>query len=171
MSDFFRRIKSSAGQVAFEAEKLRRVNRVQSIVKSLEAEVAKAIQHAGHIAFQLFQQSEITQPELLEICGHIAMLQAQIQARNSEIEHIREEEYIEPVQQPQLGRLCPNGHGELPAQAQFCPVCGAQAVMMPPIAAGPLICPSCGATVSSESRFCPDCGAIVRSNDAPKSAQ
>jgi uncharacterized OB-fold protein len=73
---------------------------------------------------------------------------------------------VEPTRGPQYGHMCPNGHGELPPGAQFCPVCGAQAIYMPPPAAGAL-CPACGAALVPGARFCPKCGAPVPEPSPP----
>ena len=168
MAKFFNRIRSGAGRAAFEADKLRRVNSVQSIIKSLQEEINQTFFRAGRVAFELHQAGQVAQPELQQVCGHLTMLHGQVIARGHEIEAIRDQEYVEPRREPQYGRLCPNGHGELPPQAKFCPVCGAQAVSAPPPAATSKFCPACGTELLPEARFCPGCGAAVpRPSPAP----
>jgi uncharacterized OB-fold protein len=166
MSSVFDRLRSGAGKAAFEADKLRRVTSVQSIVKSLKEEITQAFYRAGYVAFDTYRAGRITQPELLEACERIAALQAQIAAREREIEAIRNEAYAEPTHGPRYGHVCPNGHGDLPPGAQFCPVCGAQATYVPPPAAG-AACRACGTALAPGARFCPKCGAPVQVPSTP----
>lgn len=166
MTGILGRIRSGAGRAALEADKLRRITSVQSIIKSLKEEIDQAFSRAGYVAFDLHQAGRITQPELREICERIAALQAQIAAREREIETTRSEAYVEPTRGPQYGHLCPNGHGELPSEAQFCPVCGAQAIDVPsPVASA--FCPACSAALVPGARFCPKCGAPVPEPSPP----
>jgi uncharacterized Zn finger protein (UPF0148 family) len=160
MTGIIGRIRSGAGKAAFEADKLRRTNAVQAIIKSLEEEANQALLRAGQVALDLHQAGRITQPELGEVCDHIAALHAQITARQLEIETIRDENFVEPIRAPQYGHLCPSGHGELSPGAQFCPVCGAQAIDVPAPAAT-ASCPACGADLVPDARFCPVCGTAV----------
>jgi len=160
MSSVFSRIRSGASKAAFEADKLRRIASVQSVIKSLKEEITQAFSRAGYVASDLHRTGRITQPELREACERIASLQAQIAAREREIETIRSQAYVEPTRGPQYGHLCPNGHGVLPPGAQFCAVCGAQAIYIPPQATG-TFCPACGTASVPGARFCPKCGATV----------
>jgi uncharacterized OB-fold protein len=170
MSGIFDRIRSGAGKAALEADKLRRIASVQSTIKSLKEEINQAFYHAGYVAFDLHRAGRVTQPELQEACKRIAALQAQIAAREREIDAIRSETYVEPARGPQYGHLCPNGHGELPPGTQFCPACGAQAIDVPPPAMG-TSCLSCGAALVPEARFCPKCGASVPEPSPPSLAE
>jgi len=166
MSGIFDRIRSGAGRTALEADKLRRIASVQSVIKSLKEEINQAFYRAGYVAFDTYRAGRITQPELRKACEHIAALQAQIAAREREIEAIRSEAYVEPTRGPRYGYMCPNGHGELPAGAQFCSVCGAQAIHVPPPATG-TFCPACGTALVPGARFCPACGAAVPEPSLP----
>jgi len=118
MSSVFSRIRSGASKAAFEADKLRRIASVQSVIKSLKEEITQAFSRAGYVASDLHRTGRITQPELREACERIASLQAQIAAREREIETIRSQAYVEPTRGPQYGHLCPNGHGVLPPGPQ-----------------------------------------------------
>ena len=99
--------------------------------------------------------------ELQGVCEHLAMLQARVAARERWIVHA--ETYGTPRREPLCGHLCPNGHGELPPEAQFWPVCDAKAIDVPPPATMDISCPTCGAPLLPEARFCPACGAGVQS--------
>ena len=156
-----RSIRSGAGKAAFEADKLRRLNAIQSIIRSLEEEIRESTYRVGQVALELHQAGLLTQSELLQVCDHLVMLYSQKVAREQEIRAVRVEEYVEPQRETRYSRLCPNGHGELPSTAMFCPVCGSRAVDAPTPAPSSRFCPSCGMSLTADTRFCPTCGAGV----------
>lgn len=165
MSSILDQLRSGAGKAAFEAEKLRKVTTIKSEIKSIRNDVEEAVLQAGQVAWQLHRSDAITQPRLKEACARIDALQAQITAREREIERIQNEVYEEPRFGPQYGHLCPNGHGQLPAGARFCPSCGAEGIDVPPPRGGAQ-CPACGAALDPGARFCPSCGAAVPETSA-----
>jgi DNA-directed RNA polymerase subunit RPC12/RpoP len=166
MSDLFRSIRSTAGRAAFEAERIGRTASVQSVIKSLYEELNKALLQTGRVAFDLYQVDQIIQPTLKEACEQLAALQAQIIARERELEAIRLEIYEEPESKPRYGHLCPNGHGELPQENVFCHICGATAIDVAP--PKKLQCTHCGAPLSPEARFCSGCGRFTRETPEEK---
>jgi uncharacterized OB-fold protein len=170
MSSVFDRIRSGAGRATFEADKLLRSNSVQSAIKSLKEEISQAFYRAGCVALDLYRSGRITQPELLEVCEHIAALQTQIAAREREIESIRGETYAAPTPIPGPRSACPNGHGELPPGAQFCPTCGAHAIQAP-VQSVDASCPACGTAIVPGARFCRKCGAQVAEPATPSPAE
>lgn len=168
MDNFLGRIRSGAGKAAFEADKLRRVASVQSAINGLKKEVEKAYYQVGQVAYGLYGNGRITQPELQAACDQLAALQAKITAHEQEITAIRAEEFVEPLAtqsqaSTQYGRVCPNGHGAILEQDTFCQTCGAKAVYVPPpvLAAGTAVCPHCNAPLASDARFCAMCGQPV----------
>ena len=173
MSHFLDRIRSGAGRAAFEADKMRRIASIQSTIKSVKEEINEAFYRAGQVAYESYREGQVTQPKLLGACERIGSLQAQIMAREQEIEVIRNEAFSEPEHQSQYGYLCPNGHGELPSGAKFCPVCGSQAVHVPPPPPDETgsTCPTCGAEVGSVARFCPACGSATSQPSLAPSAE
>ena len=164
MDNFLGRIRSGAGKAAFEADKLRRVASVQSTINGLKKEVEKAYYQIGQVAYGLYGNGRITQPELKESCDRLAGLQTGITAHEQEIAAIRAEEFVEPQVSfsPQYGRICPNGHGAISAQDTFCQTCGAKAVYVPPpmptLAGSIATCPNCGTPLTADARFCATCG-------------
>lgn len=163
MSSLFDRIRSGAGRAAFEADKARRITSVQSTIRSLKDEINQAFFRAGQVAYEAYRQGQVTQPELLQACERLRSLQEQMMAREQEIEVIRNEEFREPARQSQYGYLCPNGHGELPSGAMFCPACGSEAIHIPPPSPDEMSvsCSACGAKLGPEARFCPACGSAA----------
>lgn len=163
MESIFGRIRSGAGKAAFEADKLRRVNAIKGEIKALTEAITQTFYHVGQVAYELYRQNQVPQPALNEVCAQLADLQRQILEKEKAIEQIRQEEFVEPVS-PTVGPLpagsmqCPEGHGPLPQQARFCPVCGSPGVPVRPAAPAGRFCPNCGEGLSPGGRFCPSCG-------------
>jgi uncharacterized OB-fold protein len=165
VSSILDQLRSGAGKAAFEADKLRKITTLRSEIRSLNDNVEEALMHVGQVAFQLHRSEAITQPRLREACARIDALQAQITAREREIERVQSETYQEPRSGIQFGHVCPNGHGQLPEGARFCPTCGAEGIHVPPPRAGAQ-CLACGAALDPGARFCPSCGTPVQEASA-----
>ena len=175
MSSIFNRLRTGAGKAAFETDKLRRISAVQSKVKSLQEEMNKRYGQVGYVAYTIYLQEQITQPELQEACEQLAALQAQIAASEREMESIRAEAYeastVSSAQQ--YGRVCPNGHGPIPLPNNFCQTCGAEAVEISPPDSDAAVCQNCGSPLADGARFCASCGQPVSQPEptmAPDSA-
>ena len=161
MSGIINRLRSGAGKAGLEADKLRRVTTIQMTIRSFRQEIEKGIGQVGQVAFALYQQGQITQPELQElqtVCYSVASLYAQIAAHEKEIESIRSEEYDDP-EQATYGHICPNGHGRLAPETRFCPKCGATAIDVHPPTM--VRCNQCGTSLDANIRFCSNCGTPV----------
>lgn len=165
MSGFLDKIRHSANKAtrmaAFEAEKLRRTTTVQATIRTLKGEAERTTQEVGRVALKLYKDGSITQSELVQICKRAVSLQEQVAANEAELEAIRAEVFSDLGASAQYGRVCPNGHGPLPAQDNFCQVCGAPAVEVSPPATTGLACPNCGVALASGARFCSSCGQTV----------
>ena len=155
MSSFIDRIRSGAGKAAFEADKLRRMNAVQSEIKGLKGEVRQALNRVGDVAYDLYREGRLEQPVLQKSCQGVQALEERIATAEQQLESIRQEEYVED----HYGRVCPNGHGPIPPENSFCQECGARAVEAAPPAAANRSCQNCGQELSAEARFCANCGA------------
>lgn len=174
MDNFFGRIRSgaeqAAGKAAFEADKLRRVTALQGKVRSLKGSFEQHIIKTGQTAYSLFQQEQIEGPEALhQACSQLAAIQAQIAAHEQQIEAVRAETFEGAPASPQYGSLCPNGHGVIPPQDNFCQVCGAKAVVVSP-PQGTALCPNCNAALPLDARFCAECGQDVQQVAPPTAA-
>lgn len=75
MNSFLDRIRSGAGKAAFEADKLRRMNAIQSGIKGLKDEVRRALNRVGDVAYDLYRDEQIDQPALEEACRQVQTLQ------------------------------------------------------------------------------------------------
>lgn len=165
MSSLVDRFKSGAGKAAFEADKLRRVQVAQSAIRPLRSEADRLYMEMGKLAYLLYTQGGITQPELHTAGERLATVQAQITGAEAEIERIRAEEYVEPVSSTTAGTglICPNGHGTLAGGAVFCQICGAAGARpaAPPQPLATMPCRQCGDALRLDARFCPSCGTPV----------
>ena len=165
MTGLFDKIRHSANKAtrmaAFEAEKLRRTTTVQATIRTLKSEVERTTQEVGRVTLKLYKDGSITQSELAQICERAVSLQEQVAANEAELEAIRAEVFTDSEVSAQYGRVCPNGHGPLPAQDNFCQVCGAPATEVSPPATTRLACPNCGVAMASGARFCSSCGQTV----------
>lgn len=165
MSSLVDRFKSGAGKAAFEADKLRRLQSAQSAIKPLRADADRLTHEMGKLAYLLFTQEAITQPELLTAGERLAEMHARIAAAEAEVERIRAEEFVEPLSSAVIGSgmICPNGHGTLLGGASFCQTCGAAGVRPapPPVARPTMPCRQCGNALDLNARFCANCGTPV----------
>ncbi len=161
MSELFDRFRSTAGKAAFEAEKIRKINTLQSNIKSLKEDMEKSFFSAGRLVFFIYQQGEVTQPALVTACEKLRQLQEEVSSIEQEIENIRQEEYVPaPPSSGSSGKICPNGHGSLPPSTKFCQTCGAQGVEEHPAAASSA-CDNCGTPLQEGAKFCAGCGQPV----------
>jgi predicted amidophosphoribosyltransferase len=168
MSEFFGKLRSGAGKAAFEADKVRRTQTIQLKIRSLNQEAERGHTQVGRVAYALYKQEQIGQPELKAACDQLAAVYAQIAAQEQEVERIKAEVYVDAaVAAIQYGHICPNGHGQIPPQNGFCQVCGARAIdVSPPVGSA---CPHCHAPLQPGARFCANCGQTVPSS--PTAAQ
>lgn len=159
MSSFFDKIRSGAGKAAFEADKLRRTNAIQSEIRELRDEARQALNRVGDVAYELYRDGKIHQAVLVQACQQVQAVQEQIGVRERHLESIRQEEYEEETPTAQYGRTCPRGHGPIPPDNYFCQECGARAVeVAAPTDPTSRLCAECGQPLGPQARFCANCG-------------
>jgi len=158
MNSFLDKMRSGAGKAAFEADKLRRVAGLQSDLRRLRSEMEEAMGSVGRVAFDLHQSGQVGPPQLRAVCEQAATVLAEIEAREAELDRVRNEQFVESyatADEP-APLLCPAGHGPLATGARFCPQCGQAGVApMPPETE---VCATCGSPLEVEARFCITCG-------------
>lgn len=172
MSELFDRFRSTAGKAAFEAEKLRRVNAMQSEIRPLKSEIDRAYYELGQLAYALYGRGEINQSGLQTACNRLQALHQEIEAKEQMIDQIREEVYVDPLPQglDQAKLVCPNGHGPLVANARFCQTCGAEGIR-PNKQAVEGVCRHCGTKIQPDAKFCASCGQPVASVEVAASSE
>lgn len=164
MSVFFDKIREGAEKAGFEADRLRRLNQAQSMLKTTQRELESQTGVLGRQTLTLYDAGKLTQPELLTTCRQeVDPLRQRIAEQEAHIEQIRQEKPPEAVPKSLYGHICPVCQIELPAEAGFCPRCGSQAVYVPPPSPPAAeTCWRCGAMLTPGARFCPNCGASSR---------
>ena len=164
MDSFFGRIRSGAGKVAFEAEKLRRQTALQGTISNLRKEEGGLLQQLGEAAYAAYDADQIQNEDLVLLCQKIADIQVQIREQELAVEQIKKEVFAGEAPVPQFGRLCPNGHGLVPEEHNFCQECGARPIFVePPVPTrvSNRLCSNCQAPLPEEAQFCSECGQKV----------
>jgi uncharacterized protein YjbJ (UPF0337 family) len=157
MSDFFGKIKSGAGKVTFEADKMNRLNRAKGDLEKTKNQIQAQYLKLGEMYYNQRATTGVTGPAYDEICQAIVNLEHQIESKNEDIQRITAETYTpqgtQPTPQPVSG----------PAQSPSTP---APIQSTPPSApvsdtAATKFCPNCGKEMPAATKFCPDCGTKV----------
>lgn len=144
MSDFFGKLKSGAGKVAFEADKMARLNRAQNEQGQLKKQIEAQYMRLGEMVYHQYPNQAPEDPAMAEICQNVVELEKQVSAKGEEIQRINAESFSQgaPAPAPQSA----------PAPAPP-PV----AVEAAP-AAQTKFCTNCGREMAASVKFCPDCG-------------
>jgi len=147
MSDIFGKLKSGAGKVAFEADKMARVNRIQGEISNLKKQIDSQYMRLGDSTYRSTVNNEPASPEVPEICQTITGLMQQITEHMEEVKRVQGEQFAQSAPAPQPA-----------ASSTYQPSYG-QAPPPPPPSQGGKFCPSCGKQSPGGVRFCPECGA------------
>lgn len=152
MPDLFGKLKSGAGKVAFEADKMARLNRVQGEQGQLKRQIEGLYAKLGEMYYHKYVGQETESPAFVEVCQQIADLERQVAAKQEEAQKIQAGVYnpqvegqpapaapvqaapapvnVAPVQEPaapvaqRQTKFCPNCGHEMPLNVNFCPECG-----------------------------------------------
>ena len=160
MSDFFGKLKSGAGKVAFEADKMNRVNRAKGEMEKIKGQIQAQYCKLGELYYTQRANSGVSGPAYDEICQVIAGLEPQVAAKNEEIQRINAEAFSGQAAQPQA----PSQFATVPQYPPAPPAPAADTSQyVPPAApvaaaATTKFCTNCGREMALEVKFCPDCG-------------
>jgi cell division protein FtsN len=153
MSDFFGRLKSGAEKVAFEAEKMNRLNHAKGDLEKIKNHAQAQYAKLGEMYYNQREAAGVTGPAYDEICQVIADLENQAQIKNEDIQRISAEEYAPQAAQAQPQPVqSPEPTPTAPPTTQTAP---------PPVAAAKF-CPNCGAQIPADTKFCPECGTKIQ---------
>lgn len=134
MSDILEKIKSGAGKVAKEADRVAHVKRIELDVGSIKRQIEDHYRKLGEMAYKSSINKEPENPEAAGIIAKVTELQQQIKVKEEEIARIN--------------------RGESEPQAQQAPP-----VPQAPPTPGKKICASCGKENDVSVNFCSECGA------------
>jgi cell division septum initiation protein DivIVA len=157
MSDFFGKLKSGAEKVAFEAEKMNRLNRAKGELEKLNNQVQAQYAKLGEMYYNQRESTGVTGPAYDDLCQAIAELEKQVNAKDEDIQRINAEVYSPQGAQPQPQPVPapePTPTAPLPAPTTPSPQ------PTPPVSAAKF-CPNCGAQIPPETKFCPECGTKI----------
>jgi len=155
MSDFFGKLRSGAEKVAFEAEKMNRVNHAKGELEKLKNQVQAQYSKLGEMYYTQRQTVGVSGPGYDEICQAIQLLEQQILAKNDDIQRINAEVFTQQGSQPAAQPVAS------PVQAAPVPTQSAPPMAQATPANATKFCPNCGREMPVATKFCPDCGTKV----------
>ena len=151
MSDFFGKLKSGAGKVAFEAEKMTRLNRAQGELAKIKSQIDEQFHRLGQSYYSQQANLDTAAPGFAEICQLVAGLEKQAVSKTEEIQRINSETY-----NPQ-GTALPTAQAANQTPVPATP--SAQTIpTAAPVQPQTKACPNCGREMALTVKFCPDCG-------------
>jgi uncharacterized protein YjbJ (UPF0337 family) len=159
MSDFFGKIKSGAGKVAFEAEKMNRLNHAKGELEKIKSQIQAQYSKLGEMYFTQRETMGVTGPAYDEICQAIKDLQLQVESKNADIQRINTEVYT-----PQGAATSPQPTTQpvsSPTQAAPTPMQSAPTTASTPSVVAAKFCMNCGTQIPADTKFCPNCGTKV----------
>jgi uncharacterized small protein (DUF1192 family) len=157
MSDLFGRLKSGAEKVAFEADKMSRLNRTRAELDKLKNQVQEHYTKLGEKYYNERETAGVTGVEYDELCQALASLLEQVEAKNAEIQRIDAETYGTPAAQPAAQAVFTQAPSQ-PEEAASQPVVPPSAPTAPKTTR---FCPNCGTELPTETKFCTNCGSKV----------
>jgi hypothetical protein len=157
MSDFFGKLKSGAGKVAFEAEKMNRLNRAKGDLEKVKSQIQAQYMKLGEMYYSQRATTGVSGPAYDEICQAVMNLEQQVESKNADIQRINAEVYAPQVAQPTAQPVT----GPAQAPSTPAPTQSAPASTSAPAAATTKFCSNCGWEMPVETKFCPNCGTKV----------
>jgi cell division septation protein DedD len=144
MSDILGRIKSGAGKVAKEADRVTHVKRIELDIGSIKKQIEDQYNKLGEIAYKSSVNNEPENPEAMGIIAKITELLQQIKAKEEEIKRINQ------------GEAEPQPEQATPATQPPAPQAPATQA---PATPEKRFCTSCGRENDTSAKFCAECGA------------
>jgi hypothetical protein len=151
MSGFFDKVKSGAGKVAFEADKVADAKKVELDINGLKKSIDGIYTKLGEMSYRRYVASGQETPEFAEVCQQIIGIDQRIASKQEELKQINAR--VWQAAQPQQQSTAPSTTVAPPQQYNTPPP--------PPTQQGGKFCPSCGTPVSDTTKFCSNCGAKV----------
>ena len=127
-------VSKAANQAKFEADRVMRVNKLNSEANELARQVERLTVDIGRKAIELVTIGQFDVPEMTELAAEVRSLEATLAAKRVELDAAKEAKFEEepgaaavPPVPPAVGELhCTNCGAELQFGAKFCPSCGQQ---------------------------------------------
>ncbi len=154
MSGFFDKVKSGAGKVAFEADKVADAKKVELDIGNMKKQIDVQYTRLGAMSYQRFRATNQEAPEFADVCNGIVAIEQKIAAKQEELKAINARQWQPPAVPQQQCQAPPTSYAPPPQRYSALP-------SPPPPAQGDRVCPSCGQPVSNTTKFCCNCGAKV----------
>jgi DNA repair exonuclease SbcCD ATPase subunit len=125
---FLEKVRTTVGQgvsrVTSEADKTFRLTRISTELGAKRAELDKAYQDLGRVAYALIGDGTIQHDNFAEPKQKIEDLQAQVKTLEEEMAEIRVGDKTPEVKVSAVERTCPSCGKQVPEGMQFCGHCG-----------------------------------------------
>jgi hypothetical protein len=144
MSGFFDKVKSGAGKVAFEADKVADAKKIEMDISGLKRSIDGIYTKLGEMSYRRYVATGQETPEFAEVCQQIIGIDQKIATKQEELKQINARVYQSATPQ-QTYTAPPTTYAPPPPQPQQ----------------GGKFCPSCGSPMSETTKFCSNCGAKV----------
>jgi DNA repair exonuclease SbcCD ATPase subunit len=157
MDNFMGKLKSGANKMAYEAEKVARSSKARNELDTLKNQVKAQYTKLGELYYQK-RLTGVTGPEFDALCQAVADLEAQIKAKEEEIQKITAETF-----ESQAG-AAPAVQSVTPAASPAPTSAPSPSFSMPTqvnALAQTKVCPACGKEIPAAVKFCPECGKPV----------
>lgn len=156
MPDFFGKLKGGAEKVAFEAEKMARLNKAQGEVSQVKRQMESLYTQLGEMYYQQVAHPAPVAPSYDEICQNLAGLEQQLTEKQANVQRITAETF-----NPQSAAA--PAPQNMPVTAAGMPGASSNPADAPAPATAPAqqkrFCPNCGQEAVGEVKFCTNCGA------------
>ncbi len=155
---FFDRVKSGAGKVAFEADKVADAKKVELDIGGLKKQIDGIYTRLGEMSYRRYVATNQEAPEFAEVCQQVIAIEQKIAAKQEELKQINARVWQAP--QPQQQYTAPPTT-YAPPPSYSAPPQGYAPPPPPPQGNGKF-CPGCGTPVNDTTKFCSNCGAKVQ---------
>jgi hypothetical protein len=150
MPDLFGKLKGGAEKVAFEAEKMARLNKAQGEANQVKRQMESLYTQLGEMVYQQYAHPAPEPPSYDDLCGNIASLEQKLLEKQAAVQQINAETFnpqgaAAPAPQP------------MPAPAAAAPIPAAPEPAAAPVH-GKRFCPNCGQEAVGDIKFCTNCG-------------
>lgn len=162
MSDFVESAKnfvnSAVSRTGWEAQKQLRVHSKQGEIDKLLEQRQKLLDEMVQAAMTLYQQSQLSDPQLSRLCASVLELDNDVRKREQQLQDIKNEPYpAERFTPGPTANYTPPSASSTPPQPNTASTPGGQ-----PDQQAMEHCPTCGGTVRAGSLYCRNCGAKLR---------
>lgn len=150
MPDFFGKLKSGAEKVAFEADKMARLNHAQGEVGKVKRQIEAQYMKLGQLVYQQHTNQEAESPEINEICQNITELEKELVEKQAVVQRIDAETFSEQGDQTPAPAAEETPAEETPS--------GASTGSTQAATSETKFCTNCGKEMPVTTKFCPECG-------------